>query len=679
MSKAATFDKANSDGQLASRLLFSRDNRLLGDHPITQGRDSSERVERILTFTGQSLKGPRESIALLALADSAVDRPVGLDGVVIKDASKAPRFRPPGGPRGVALTLGKGRVVVLGEAGMLSAQLNGPKRLPMGMNARGNDNRQFALNIMHWLSNLPGLAGSNGGPVASAPAQPATAPAAATPAAATPGRPMTTAEIVRESEPSIALVKGKSGSGTGFLVRPGVLATNAHVIDDEFISGLEIRFPSAAEDKKGPYTARLLYEDNKRDLALLAVKVDLPPLRIAPSYTFQKGEDITVIGNPGAGGELVLENAISRGVMSTRTRLDAQDFYQLGIAINPGNSGGPVFDSSGQVIGVATRASSKKDSLAFSIPVGDLHAAIEKQGRESSADTDRVGSQHRLANAVRGLSGGGAWYCLGIDAFREAGPGKPLVKKAARSLTTAIAELDKDWFPTLFLEVAGLRKDRLVVPAVQDKFAQLADNFDKLKAAYQGKQTRTIKPDDLKQMKLTHRQLTASLFSTLKLELPEGLLEVFEDRPMSQRYFSGGVAARGERRGSALTPTSTPRSPARHTRANIRKSSSTKHTTTSSPPAPGSSRSRSSSPATATGSRRIRRSSPRTFWGDVKSWSSPMRWGPTRATPMPASPPSATTNVTPSATGSRAAGRSCSSAISRRGARPPPGWRSVWG
>jgi len=34
----------------------------------------------------------------------------------------------------------------------LSAQLDGPKKI--GMNARGNDDRKLALNILHWLSGL---------------------------------------------------------------------------------------------------------------------------------------------------------------------------------------------------------------------------------------------------------------------------------------------------------------------------------------------------------------------------------------------------------------------------------------------------------------------------------------------------------------------------------------------
>jgi hypothetical protein len=50
------------------------------------------------------------------------------------------------------MTSGKGRVIVLGEAAMLSAQLAGPNKMAFGMNRPGIDNRQLALNIVHWLS-----------------------------------------------------------------------------------------------------------------------------------------------------------------------------------------------------------------------------------------------------------------------------------------------------------------------------------------------------------------------------------------------------------------------------------------------------------------------------------------------------------------------------------------------
>jgi hypothetical protein len=61
-----------------------------------------------------------------------------------------------GRAQGVALKLGKGRVVVLAEAAMLSAQLAGPQKTKFGMNRSGIDNRRFALNVMHWLTGLIG-------------------------------------------------------------------------------------------------------------------------------------------------------------------------------------------------------------------------------------------------------------------------------------------------------------------------------------------------------------------------------------------------------------------------------------------------------------------------------------------------------------------------------------------
>ncbi|HEV8538134.1 MAG TPA: hypothetical protein VGR15_04330 [Bacteroidota bacterium] len=123
-----------------------------------QGRDSSERVGRVMTFTGQSLLGPAGSAALLRLGSSASD--------MVPESSRTEtswiffsngytRFSDPisaaGRAQGIALSFGKGRVVVLGEAAMLTAQIG---RTPFGMNVTGIDNRKFALNIMHWLSRL---------------------------------------------------------------------------------------------------------------------------------------------------------------------------------------------------------------------------------------------------------------------------------------------------------------------------------------------------------------------------------------------------------------------------------------------------------------------------------------------------------------------------------------------
>jgi hypothetical protein len=142
MSKVYT-DDPNSKSRGLGDITFSRENHLLGEHPILRGRNRDERVSKVVTFTGQSLKGPRASVCLLTLPNSAID---------VDPVTKA--SVPAGGrSQGVAMRYGRGRVVVLGEAGMLSAQLD-PDGTKFGMNYPATDNRQFGLNVIHWLSRL---------------------------------------------------------------------------------------------------------------------------------------------------------------------------------------------------------------------------------------------------------------------------------------------------------------------------------------------------------------------------------------------------------------------------------------------------------------------------------------------------------------------------------------------
>jgi len=146
MSKAYTLDATNSppNDNNPGFIVFSRENKLLDDHPVTRGRAATERVSRVISFTGQSLKGPEGSVAFMKLADTAKDALPGTN----EQVSAAGRAQ------GLAFAEGRGRVVVMGEAGMLSAQLAGANKAPFGMNRPGIDNRQLALNIMHWLSRL---------------------------------------------------------------------------------------------------------------------------------------------------------------------------------------------------------------------------------------------------------------------------------------------------------------------------------------------------------------------------------------------------------------------------------------------------------------------------------------------------------------------------------------------
>lgn len=145
----------NKESGDQTELVFAREAGLIGEHPITKGRDETERINRVMTFSGTSLRGPGESVALLKLADTARD-------VLPPDHKPSSPDEPPANHRTVsafgraqalALAFGKGRAVVLGEAAMLTALIS-PNGFRFGMNISGIENRQLALNIMHWLSGL---------------------------------------------------------------------------------------------------------------------------------------------------------------------------------------------------------------------------------------------------------------------------------------------------------------------------------------------------------------------------------------------------------------------------------------------------------------------------------------------------------------------------------------------
>ncbi len=138
-------DRASRDD---SQLVFSRENNLLGRHPIT------DRVARVVTFTGDVVRAPG-AVVLLRLSDSAVHRQahphVTRDG---SDVRVNVEFGPPVSAKGwaqaIALEYGRGRIVVFGEAAMATEQRDGQRLI--GMNLPGCDNRQFVRNAFRWLA-----------------------------------------------------------------------------------------------------------------------------------------------------------------------------------------------------------------------------------------------------------------------------------------------------------------------------------------------------------------------------------------------------------------------------------------------------------------------------------------------------------------------------------------------
>jgi serine protease Do len=202
-------------------------------------------------------------------------------------------------------------------------------------------------------------------------------------------------EIVARFEKSVALIETPMGHGTGFVAGPKLVVTNAHVIELNTSPNLKVHFPSASDLAKRPYNVeRVLHFDRKRDLALLEVSTSLAALDVASDYQLPRGQTVTVIGNPGVGrGAFKLENAVSKGIVSTESQLPTGRFLQLNISVNPGNSGGPVFAPSGEVIGVISLRPLDQEGIAFAIPSADVRGAITKAKALSDDQKDLLTSQ----------------------------------------------------------------------------------------------------------------------------------------------------------------------------------------------------------------------------------------------------------------------------------------------
>jgi serine protease Do len=150
--------------------------------------------------------------------------------------------------------------------------------------------------------------------------------------------------------------------GTGFVVSPGLVATNAHVVGNTSVVEVE-----AQDGTK--FQATVIQKDVGHDYAILKPNGIRPftttvslPLGPTPAI----GESIVVIGSPGG-----MKGTVTAGIVS---QIYPDGMIQLNVSVNPGNSGGPVFDAQGRVFGMATFKYSQGDGIGFATPVRWLDA-----------------------------------------------------------------------------------------------------------------------------------------------------------------------------------------------------------------------------------------------------------------------------------------------------------------
>ena len=137
-------DVGHSEPRFPDRLVFSRENGLMGAHPIVDGFPGAPPVNRVVTFGGQALVPPPGAATLLTLSPSATDVPHKGDPAANGESVS-------GLAQAVAFERGRGRVVVIGDVALLMMSEVGDGQ-PTGLPWAGTNNERFVRYIMRWLS-----------------------------------------------------------------------------------------------------------------------------------------------------------------------------------------------------------------------------------------------------------------------------------------------------------------------------------------------------------------------------------------------------------------------------------------------------------------------------------------------------------------------------------------------
>ena len=166
-----------------------------------------------------------------------------------------------------------------------------------------------------------------------------------------------------------------SALGSGFIIdEDGIVITNNHVIQ-----GADDIIVRVNGDKE--FKAQVIGADPLSDIAVLKLdtKEKFIPVKFADSDKARIGDWVIAIGNPfGLGG------TVTTGIISARNRSIGltryEDYIQTDASINQGNSGGPLFNLSGNVIGINTAILGRSGNIGigFAIPANSAKIVINQ-------------------------------------------------------------------------------------------------------------------------------------------------------------------------------------------------------------------------------------------------------------------------------------------------------------
>jgi len=154
--------------------------------------------------------------------------------------------------------------------------------------------------------------------------------------------------------------------GSGFIISPdGYILTNNHVVADA--DEIIVRLSDRSEMK-----AKLVGTDPRSDVALLKIDgKNLPVLKLGKSQDLKAGQWVVAIGSP-----FGFDHTVTQGIISAIGRSLPNESYvpfiQTDVPINPGNSGGPLFNLTGEVVGINSQIYTRSGGfmgVSFAIPI----------------------------------------------------------------------------------------------------------------------------------------------------------------------------------------------------------------------------------------------------------------------------------------------------------------------
>jgi S1-C subfamily serine protease len=167
---------------------------------------------------------------------------------------------------------------------------------------------------------------------------------------------------------------GRIQEGSGFVVRDGLVVTNAHVLagatDTEVVRTDGARLPGT-----------VVGLDPDRDLAAVRVGgLDRGPLAVASPAIGDRGG---VYGFPGGGSLRIAPYELARRVQATGTDIYDRDriereVYFLSAALRPGDSGAALVDPRGEVVGVAFAIAPDRGGVAYALSENELNAFMRR-------------------------------------------------------------------------------------------------------------------------------------------------------------------------------------------------------------------------------------------------------------------------------------------------------------